>query len=171
MGGLKIDIFTQLSRDEPMISYDWKHIYAWSQSEILCSEHLVHSPNQLHPRPYVWTGGSLISSVRSSLCYGVPFEACRMQAPFSSLSQTRAKTSPPTIIWRSLPTSQSILVIWKMWFASILLLFSRQARFVDWIVQLGTFGGRVTPWSRKSPHSLGARVSWLKLRGWCHAGR
>ena len=81
-----------------------------SQSELLCSEHLIHSQGWLYVR-----------TMKASL-------------------------------------------LGK--FASLLLLFSRLARFVDWIVQLGTFGGRVTPWSKKSPHSPGARVSfWTNWEG------
>ena len=40
--------------------------------------------------------------------------------------------------------------------------FCRSGKLGDWIAQLGTFEGCVTPWSKKSPRSLAAKVGvWL----------
>ena len=40
--------------------------------------------------------------------------------------------------------------------------FCRSGKLGDWIARLGTFEGFVTPWSKKSPRSLAAKVGvWL----------
>ena len=44
-------------------------------------------------------------------------------------------------------------------------LFCRSGKLGDWIAQLGTFEGSATPWSKKSPRWLAAKVG--VCGGWC----